>query len=178
MPVLWGEAAVALVCWDGAIQSQLAGWKENNPHMKMHRSLPHLHPPNNSVETTQPWDDHNKPEHWSQHEVSISQASIHCEANPGFVVNTGGWLMSGPEELCTWFSVLAWVSSVSVSVPLSFSRSLFYLSSYYMTFKGPFLPKAPCSSVSAHTFNMVWLKMKSTLDPGSATHWDAELFSL
>lgn len=105
------------VCRDGAILSHLAGWNENTPHMKMHWSRPHLNRPNNSVETTQSWDGHNKPEHWSQHEVSISQASIHSEANQGFVVNTGGWLMSGPEELGTWFFCLACWLCLTVLVP-------------------------------------------------------------
>lgn len=100
------------VCREVAIQSCLAGWNENTPHMKIRWSLPHLNHQKKSVETTQLWDDHNKPEHWSQHEVSISQASMRHKANPGFVVNTGGWLMSSPEELWTWFF---WFSLLTVS---------------------------------------------------------------
>lgn len=90
---------MSLVCVSRgcSIQTMLVGCNENTLHMKMHRyprPNAHLKSQHNSVETTQHRDDHNKPEHWSQHEASISQASIRCEANPGFVVNTGGWLMS------------------------------------------------------------------------------------
>lgn len=123
---------------EGAIQNCLAGWSEYTPHMKMHWSLPHLKKKTTkkkpSLRTTQPWDDHNTPEHWSQHGVRISQASMHCKANPGFVVKNWRVVNVRPRGvvnviffclacwLCSPFNCLSWCS---LSILLSFHLKCF-----------------------------------------------------
>lgn len=73
MHVLRGEASAALVCvWRRRHTERVGGVEWNTPYVKMCLFLPHQDHQNNSVETTQAWDDHNKPEHWSRHEASIS----------------------------------------------------------------------------------------------------------
>lgn len=102
---------------DHAARSRLAGWNEKQQQKKKTwRSVPHLNHHNDSVETTQPWDDHNKPEQWSQHAVSISQASSLCSKHwwVVHVLRGGVWyvtfLRSLLTETCCFITNLSLIS--------------------------------------------------------------------